>query len=224
MPQRLVFPDAQTTADVLTFAGRAARLGDSAVRLQARGGTLILTTAVLAPRSLIEATPTVLGLRLVPVDPELECDLAVSAAALVLADDDATAVVLPETALAPSWAGMSPPRGPWRGSGQIAASVLAARAQWGIAAVADELPRDAGDDVVRTVRAAVWGRPDEALAELPLGAAFAAFALGFIAGEEPAHIRTSGPWTRVTLVRGHVVVRGPVAQGLTPVRRTGASA
>ena len=222
MPQRLVLPDAQAAADVMTFAGRAARLGDTAVRLQGHGGTLVLSTAVLAPRSLLDSTPTVLGMRLLPVDPELECDLAVSAAALALDDDDATAIVLPLTALAPSWAGMSPPRGPWQAGEHIAASVLAARAQWGIATVSDGLPRDAGDDAVHTVRAAVWGRRDEALGGLPLGVAFAAFALGFIGGDEPALMLTSGPWTRLTLVRGHVLVRGPVAQGLTAVRNTGA--
>ena len=221
MSQRLVFPDPQAAADVLTFAGRAARLGDTAVRLQAKGGTLVVTTAALAPRSLLDATPTVLAMRMLPVDAELECDLAVAASALSVAPGDPAAVVLPETGLAPAWAGIAPPRGGWAPTGQIVASVLASRAQWGITAVADRLPTDAGDDVVRGIRAEVWGRPDDALHGMPLGAAFAAFALGFIGGDETAPILSSGAWTRITLVRGHVLVRGPVASGLTPVRRTG---
>ena len=53
--------------------------------------------------------------------------------------------------------------------------------------------------------------------------AFAAFALGFIAGEEQALIRRNGPWTRVSLSRGHVLVRGTVRNGLTAVRTTGAA-
>ena len=86
----------------------------------------------------------------------------------------------------------------------------------------EAVPTDAGEDVVRTVRASVWGEPDAALGGLPRGAAFAAFAMGFIAGEEPARRYSSGPWTRLSLVRGHVLVRGPVRVGLTQVRSTGA--
>lgn len=220
MSQRLVFPDPEAAADVVIFAGRAARLGDAAVRLQAASGTLVLSTAVLAPRTLLDTTPTVLAMRMLPVDPELECDLAVEASALSPGVDD-TSVSLPETALAPAWAGIAPPRRGWAPAGEITASVLASRAQWGIAAVADRVPKDAGEDAVRAVRATVWGAPDEALSGLPLGVAFAAFALGFIAGDESARVLTCGPWTRVTLVRGHILVRGPMAQGLTPVRRTG---
>ncbi|MFX5610901.1 hypothetical protein ABTD85_20980, partial [Acinetobacter baumannii] len=59
------------------------------------------------------------------------------------------------------------------------------------------------------------------LGGIPLGTAFAAYALGFIAGAEEAAVRTSGVWTRVTLKRGHVLVRGPVRSGLTAVRSTG---
>jgi hypothetical protein len=220
---RLVFPDAQAAADLLTFASRAAPLGDGAVRLRAAGGTLVVTSAPLAPRGLMDSTPTVLGLRAMAVDPELVCDLVVPAETLAPALDDARAVALPDSAVSAAWAGVSPPRGGWEPAGEVAASTLASRAQWGIAAVADAVPTDAGEDVVRAVRARVWGPPDEALAGMPLGVAFAAFALGFIGGEEQAALRTAGPWTRITLSRGHVLVRGPVRSGLTAVRRTGSA-
>jgi len=95
------------------------------------------------------------------------------------------------------------------------------RAQRGIAAVAESLPQNPGEDAVRAVRAAVWGAPDDALGGLPLGVAFAAFTLGFIVGEENALVRTSGSWTRVSLRRGHVIVRGPARTGMTAVRETG---
>lgn len=222
MSARLLFPDPQAAADLLTFASRAVRLGDGTVRLRADGGVLVTTAAPLAPRGLLDATPTVLGLRVSAIDPELECDIVVEAAALLPAPDDAQAVVLPDTATSPAWAGISPPRGGWEQKDAIDAAVLASRAQYGVAAVADALPENAGEDVVRVVRGQVWGQPDEALGGLPLGTAFAAFALGFIAGGEEAVVRTSGSWTRVTLARGHVLVRGPVRSGLTPVRRTGA--
>lgn len=221
MSARLLFPDPQAAADLLTFAGRTIRLGDGTVRLRARDGVLVTTAAPLAPRGLMDSTPTVLGLRASAIDPELECDLVVEAAALLAAPDDANAVILPDTATSPAWAGISPPQGGWEQTDAVDAAVLASRAQYGVAAVADALPADAGEDVVRVIRAQVWGQPDEALAGLPLGVAFAAFALGFIAGEEQAPVRRSGAWTRVSLARGHVLVRGPVRSGLTAVRSTG---
>lgn len=221
MPPRLLFPDPPTAADALTFAQRAVRLGDGAVRLRATSGTLALTAAPLAPDGLLDATPTVLGMRLMSVDPELECDFVVEAAALSRASDDPRALVLPETALTAPWAGISPPRTGWEPVGHLAAATLAARAQWGIAAVAEAVPNSAGAEVVRAVRADVWGRPDHDLDGLPLGVAFAAFALGFIAGEESATVRRLGPWTRVTLARGHVLTRTTMRSGLTGVRTTG---
>ncbi len=221
MSERLLFPDSHAAADLLTFAGRTAALGDGALRLRAQDGKLAMTSAPFAPRGLLDATPTVLGMRVLPVDRELVCDVAVEASALLVAPDDDRAVLLPETGLAPAWAGVSPSRSGWTSLGAVAASVVAARAQWGIAAVAEALPQDPGEDVVRAVRASVWGASDAELAGLPLGAAFAAFALGFIAGEEDAVVRTAGAWTRMTFARGHVLVRGPMRSGLTPVRETG---
>ncbi|WP_169582374.1 MULTISPECIES: hypothetical protein [Microbacterium] len=223
MSPRLLLADPESAADALTFAGRADRFTDEAVRLQATGGILVMTAAALAPRGIGDATPTVLAMRTLAADPELMCDLVVEASALSAAPDDATAVQLPDTALSPAWAGVAPPRSGWSERPGIDASVLAAKAQGGIARVADAVPTDAGEEVVRAIRASVWGAPDDELGGLPLGVAFAAVSMGFISGSETARVYASGPWTRVSLQRGHVVVRGPVAIGLTPVRRTGAS-
>ncbi|MGN8552678.1 UNVERIFIED_CONTAM: hypothetical protein OHV15_08840 [Microbacterium sp. SLM126] len=223
MSPRLLLADAESAADALTFAGRADRFTDEPVRLQATGGVLVMTSAPLAPRGIGDSTPTVLAMRTLGADPELVCDLVVEASALTAAPDDATAVQLPETALSPAWAGIAPPRTGWSARGGVDASQLAAKAQHGIARVAEAVPTDAGEDVVRAIRATVWGAPDEELEGLPLGAAFAAMSMGFISGAETARVFTSGPWTRVSLARGHVIVRGPVAVGLTAVRRTGTS-
>ena len=129
----------------------------------------------------------------------------------------------PTIALAPSWAGVSPPRGGWvqiethrRVGARLARAV-------GDRAVAESIPQNPGEDAVRAVRAAVWGAADDALGGLPLGVAFAAFTLGFIVGEEDAAVRTSGSWTRVSLRRGHIIVRGPARVGMTAVRETGLS-
>lgn len=223
MPPRLLLADPESAADALTFAGRAARFTVEGIRLQASGGVLAMTAAPLAPRGLGDATPTVLALRSLAADPELVCDLVVEASALSLSADDRSALDLPETALSPAWAGIAPPRSGWAARPGVEASTLAAKAQGGIARVADAVPTDAGEDAVRAVRAAVWGAPDDELGGLPLGVAFAALSLGFISGSETARVFANGPWTRVSLTRGHVLVRGPLVAGLTPVRRTGTS-
>ncbi|WOF24565.1 hypothetical protein N8K70_07880 [Microbacterium betulae] len=218
MTARLLLADDRTARDALTFAGRASRIGDGGVRLQAANGVLVMTAAALAPQGLLDRTPTVIALRVVGADPELECDLTVST---LTATADPNALALPDTALAPAWAGVSPPRGGWSRAGSIAAATLASRAQWGIAAVAHAMPESPGEEVVRSVRGNVWGEPDDELLGLPRGVAFAAFSFGFIGGEEEASVSTSGRWTRLTLARGHVLTRGPAVVGLTAVRETG---
>lgn len=221
MPLPLVLADSATADDVLTFVGRATRVTDEGVRLQAAQGVLVLTTAVLAPHGIFDQTPTVLGMRMVHADPELECDIVVSE--LNRAEDPAH-LALPETGLSPSWAGIAPPRGEWEQQGALASSVVAQRAQWGISAVSHGAAPGSGEEAVRQLRAAIWGDADADLGGLPRGMAFAAHALGFISGDEQVSVLRSGRWTRLAFRRGHVLSRGPVASGLTPVRETGARA
>lgn len=213
------FAGPRSAADALTFAQRSARLGDGYVRLRASEGILALSCAPLSPQTLLDETPTVLGMRFLQVDAELVCDLTIEAASLTLGEDPST-LVLPETAVSAPWAGVAPPRTGWTEVGTVSAATLASRAQWGISAVAQRVPTAAGEDVVRAVRSDIWGSDDDELGGLPLGVAFAAFTLGFIGGEEQAVVRRQGPWSRVTLERGHVVSRTSVRSGLTPVRST----
>ncbi|CAN7327023.1 MULTISPECIES: hypothetical protein [Microbacterium] len=218
MPHHLLLADADTAKDVLTFVGRAARISDEGVRLQATGGVLALTTAALAPHGLFDQTPTILAMRIVHADPELECDVVVDQ---LTQTDGLDRLTLPDTGLSPAWAGIAPPRGAWERSAVLDASTLARRAQWGISAVARGATPGAGEEAVRALRAAIWGEPDEELEGLPRGVAFAADAMGFISGEEQVSVTRSGRWTRLAFRRGHVLSRGPVASGLTSVRQTG---
>lgn len=218
MPLHLLLADAETSKDVLTFVGRAARITDEGVRLQASDGVLALTTAALAPHGLFDQTPTVLAMRIVRADPELACDIVVGE---LTAGEDGNQLVLPETGLSPAWAGIAPPRTGWEAHASLPASVIANRAQWGISAVARGATPGAGEEAVRALRAAIWGEADDDLAGLPRGIAFAADALGFISGEEDVPVTRSGRWTRLAFRRGHVLSRGPVASGLTAVRGTG---
>jgi len=211
--------DAESARDALTFAGRAAHISDEGVRLRAAGGKLVMTAAALAPRGLLDRTPTVLAMRILHADPEVECDLVVTELSQADRDD---AVALPESAISPAWAGVAPPQGGWAKKTELDSATLASRAQWGIASVAHQVPTDAGEDAVRAVRGSVWGAPDDDLGGLPLGVAFAALSFGFIGGSERVPVYAAGRWTRVSLRRGHVLSRGPAVSGLTSVRRTGA--
>ncbi|UUT35266.1 hypothetical protein [Microbacterium elymi] len=225
MAQRLVFPDPYAAADLLTFAGRAARTGDGAVHLQATGGMLRTTAAPLVRQGLLDATPTILGMRVLPADPELECDLVVEAVTLQSASDDPCAVVLPDTAVAPTlWSSAPLPRTGWEDLGELPADALRARAAWGMSAVAHALPFDPGEQVVRTVRGRIWSEPDDEVAGMPRGVAFVAVTMGFL-GDQPERVpvRGCGRWTRLSFRRGHVLWRGPAHTGMTGVRATGAS-
>ncbi|BDZ38128.1 hypothetical protein [Microbacterium suwonense] len=230
MTRPLVLADAETARDVLTFSGRAAQAGADGVRIQASDGVLVLTSAALAPQSLFDQTPTILAMRIVRADPELSCDLVVDE---LTAGDVPAELLLPDTARAPAWAGVAPPRGGWQQVGVLPATIVADRAQWGISAVAHGSPDGAGEDAVRALRARIWGEADEDLQGLPRGVAFAAHAFGFLGSAGPAgqviaaeqvRVTESGRWTRLAFSRGHVLSRGPAVRGLTAVRQTGPSA
>ncbi|KJL18642.1 hypothetical protein RN51_03481 [Microbacterium oxydans] len=220
MPHHLLLADPDTAKDVLTFVGRATRITDEGVRLQAADGVLALTTAALAPHGLFDQTPTILAMRIVHADPELECDVVV---VQLTQTDEPRQLGLPETGLSPAWAGVAPPRGAWEPLAVLDASTIAQRAQWGISAVARGAAPGSGEEAVRALRAAIWGEPDADLEGLPRGIAFAADAMGFISGEEQVRVSKSGRWTRLAFRRGHVLSRGPVASGLTSVRDTGSA-
>lgn len=219
MAEHLILADPQSARDALTFAGRAKQVGDEAVRLQASRGTLAMYAAALTPRGLFDGTPLILVLRVLRADPELECDLTVDSLTETI---DPRALRLPDLAVARSWAAVDVPRGGWTRTEEIPATVIRELAQAGNSDVAKALPLNPGQDVVSKVRSRVWGEQAEELAQLPKGVAFAAATFGFLGqSSERASVWRAGRWTRVSLSRGHVLYRGPVAVGLTEVRRTG---
>lgn len=220
MPTPLVLADAESAVDAQTFASRAARVGDGAVRLRAADGILVMTCAPIAQRGILDASPTILGVRVLAADPELACDLVVDGSSLRA---DGVTLSLPETGIRASWAGISPPTSGWTASGEVSSTDLAAAAHRGMEDVATAVPTDAGEDVVRQIRAAVWGASDPLLRGMPRGVGFVAQVLGFLGPDaESVLLRESGAWRRLSLRRGHVLVRGSVTSGLTPVRSTGA--
>jgi hypothetical protein len=211
----LVLADPQVTTDLRTYVSRARAADDGAIRLQAAGAVLAAYVCILRPRSLGEATPTVLGLRTMPLGRSLGAtvvDTTVSLASVAdrlarMAGDDVV-LSLPPTAVSESWAGVTPPRTGWERSGTVDASILQQAARDGIRDVAEAVPASPGALVVNTARSAVWSRPVPGTSSaLPAGAAFAAMTLGFLDPDAPSAVFRNGRWTRLSSSRGHVLVR-----------------
>jgi len=211
MTLRLTEPGA--AGDLGTYLGRAAGLQDGSVRLIAGGGILAVYVPVLSPTSLLDDGATVLALRTFAIDdPALELDVIVPAGSvrsrLEAAGEDGFDPGPPTPVYAVAWAGIVPPRGGWTRSGAVAASVLRDAAAAGIAEVAAAIPGTVGEAIVQAVRSRAWNVP--ITDAIPRGAAFAAEMLGFLPPdgvEETAACFEVGPWHRVSLARGHVLVK-----------------
>lgn len=208
--------DSLSLGDLQVYLGRAARVDDGAARLIAGGEVLAVYVGVLSPSGLLDASPTVLGLRTFALAAPADFDAVVPVRALLdrlvrrqneLVDPTAPVTVdVPPQAAAAAWAAISPPRGGWSPVGATPAGVLEQIAAAGIAEVAAAIPAGTGEQIVHRVRSEVWGRPVPGLEPLPAGAAFAALALGFL-GDDEVRVFETGPWTRLSTPRGHVLVK-----------------
>ncbi|WP_035764151.1 hypothetical protein [Arthrobacter sp. H20] len=210
----LVFTDPLVVADLRTFISRARAAEDGAIRFQAAGTVLAAYICILRPRILGEATPTVLGLRTIPLANPAQLDTTVALASVSdrLARMSETDVVMqvPPTTVTESWAGVLPPRAGWEARGDLSSELVETAARNGIREVAETVPNNPGALIVNSARGAIWGRSIEDLAvDVPAGAAFGAFALGFLATGERPSILTNGRWTRISTSRGHVLSRIP---------------
>lgn len=218
MTQTFTLTDSLYLDDLQVYLARAARVEDGAVRLIASDGVLAVYTAILYPRGLLDPSPTVLGLRtfaLVPGADGLvaEFDVVVPIRSLLTrvetVDHEHQGVItlsLPMEVNTVTWAAISPPRGGWHPIGSSTGAILDAAARSGIDEVATALPDGAGEQIVRRIRSEVWARPIPGLEHIPAGAGFAALGLGFL-GDDEVRIFETGPWTRLTTQRGHILVK-----------------
>jgi hypothetical protein len=219
MSQSFSLVDSLAVADLTVYLARAGRLEDGSVRLIAGSGVLAAYSAILYPHGLLDQSPTVLGLRTFAIEPGVAFDAVVPMRSMldrlarlqetIEGGSDAVAVEvrLPLEVSTVTWAGISPPRGGWRPVGETTYGLLDATARAGIDEVAAAVPTGTGEQLVQRVRAEVWGRPIDGLEFVPAGASFAAASLGFLAEGEPIALYETGPWTRLTTRRGHVLVR-----------------
>ncbi len=209
--------DSLALSDLQTFLGRAGRVEDGSVRLIAGSGVLAVYVAIFYPVGLHDETPTVLGLRTFALADQSSFDVVVPVRSLlerlarlrVEVDDPAAkvSVSLPIEVNTVVWTAISPPRGGWHGLDPIPSKDLIAVADAGIAEIRDAVPAGTGELLVHRARAEVWSRPIEGSEHIPAGAAFAIHTLGFLAPPEPVRVFETGPWTRLSVERGHVLFR-----------------
>ena len=224
MSSTFTLVDSLALGDLHVFLGRAVRVEDGSVRLIAGSGVLAVYVSVLHPAGLLDESPTVLGLRTFaltssgPDEPDA-FDVVVPVRSLLMrvegllqaaaAADVAEPIVvtIPMEVNTVSWAAISPPRGGWKPMPSTQWDVLDAVARKGIDEVATAIPSGTGEQIVHRVRTEIWGRPIDGLDFVPAGAAFAALSLGFLGEGDAVSIYESGPWTRLTTKRGHVLVK-----------------
>lgn len=210
--QQLHLVDHASRDDLRVFLERLQRAGQAEVRLVTRGSVLAVFGCTQAPVGLLDPTPVVLVLRSFALaeDPEAPVDITVMGRALL--DRIARmgvlgrALELPDALVAAAWAGVLPPSGGWQAAGVIDAVSLSNVAEQGVERVAQALPENPGDPVVRSVRASVWGA--EIVPGLPAAAAFAAETMGFLRDERQVRMARTPHWTRLDTSRGQVLVRG----------------
>jgi hypothetical protein len=223
MGSSFTLADTPTLDDLHVFLARAARIEEGTVRLIAGSGVLAVYVAVFYPQGLLDESPTVLGLRtvalrdsgqghdafdvVVPIRSLLgRLEMAKEARQADPSDSGPVSISLPMGVNTVTWSAISPPRGGWRPITGTTPAVLDAAARAGIDEVASAVPDAVGEQIVRRVRSEVWSRGIPGLEHVPAGAAFAALGLGFL-GDDEVRMFETGPWTRLTTVRGHVLVK-----------------
>lgn len=224
MSESFSLVDRYAVGDMQTYLSRAGRVEDGSVRLIAVGGVLAAYTAIFYPRGILDDSPTVLGLRTFALAGPASFDAVVPARSLlerlaraesllapaahdVPGEPEPVVLTLPHQVSTVTWAGISPPRGGWHPQGGADAALLERVARAGIDEVAAAVPTGTGEQLVQRVRTEVWSSPIDGLDHVPAGAAFAAFTLGFLAAGEDVQVFETGPWTRLSTSRGHVLVR-----------------
>lgn len=206
MATLLNFEDRLSLTDLQRFLERAQHICDGAVRFTANEGTLRATVCAFQPFGLLDASPTVLGMRVFKEGSGIELDALLSARAMLdriahLPEAETELGIPPmrETAV---WVGIEPPKGNWQHLKDFEPEILTDVAVRGIEEVADALPDQPGELLVREIREKVWGSEFEGL---PKSAAFTAHMLGFLRPGEPVRVLESGKWMRLSTTAGHVL-------------------
>ena len=210
----LRFADPETLEDLRTYVARARTLdADGAIRLQAHGLALAAYVDVLPGRG-PAMTGAVIGLRVMALAEPAEADAIVSLASVSdrLARGRSSpgpakdTFSIPTATVRAGWAAVAPPRSGWEVVGDVTAEDLRTVATQGIAEITEGVPTGSAAQVVAAIRQRVWDRESRTIPPVPSGAAFAAYALGFLT-QELVRVCAHGRWTRLSTATGHVLVR-----------------
>jgi hypothetical protein len=207
--QERLFLDDEGYADLRTFVSRARALdADGVVRLLAEGTVLAAYVGVLPGRGLL-GDGAVVGLRTMRLAEPTAVDVTVPLAAVAdrLAREVRGGMEVPPMVVQSPLGAMTPPRGGWETVGSLEASVLVDAARAGIAEVARGAAAGVGGAAVTDLRHRVWSRLTETVPPVPMGAAFAAYTLGFLEPAGRCAVAAHGRWTRLSSPHGHVLVR-----------------
>ena len=112
---------------------------------------------------------------------------------------------IPPTTVRVGWAAIAPPRSGWEPVATLSVADLKTIATQGIAEIVQDAPEGSGAHLVAALRQRVWARDSETVPPIPSGAAFAAYALGFLT-QDSARVFAHGRWTRLSTATGHVLV------------------
>jgi hypothetical protein len=204
----LRFADSETLADLGTYVTRARSLdAEGAIRLKSHGTTLAAYVDVLPGRE-PAMTGAVIGLRVMALAEPADVDATVSLASVSerLARGPSSILSIPPTTVRVGWAAVAPPRSGWELVGEVGVEDLRTVATQGITEITEGVPQGSGAQVVAAMRRRVWARDSRTTPPIPSGAAFAAYALGFLT-QRRAQVFAHGRWTRLSTEAGHVLVR-----------------
>ena len=211
LTQPLQFTDPRDLADLRTFATRAKSIDDGAIRLQASGPVLAAYVCVLRPRLLGEVDAD--HPRAADHGPGAagghgrhRPDLRGAGPAGPRGGERRRAAAAARDRHRILGRRRCAPRSGWEAVGTLQDSALRQSAEAGITEIAAIIPDKPGALIVNNARATVWGRELPGAGGLPLGAAFAALTLGFLADGEQQLYR-AGRWFRLSGARGHVLAR-----------------
>ena len=208
----LAFRDAESVRDLDTFIDRAGVIENESVRLLADGEVLTAWVQVLSPRGLSDTTPTVLGMRGSALASPAHVDLVVPIESLRVrlgnaeTEGDSVVVTLPAAVPSIRWTVTLPPRDGWEVTGKVNASDLDKVARDGVKEVQKNIPTEAEERVVRSIRSQIWGANISKKIGLPAGVAFAAVTLGFLT-EKTLPVSIRDPWIRVSSAGGDVIAK-----------------
>ncbi|SCK18566.1 hypothetical protein [Streptomyces sp. WMMB 322] len=201
---RLVFADPGEAAGLGAFLKRLLRWEKAAaVRIQAWNGVVGFFAKPARFEVLVVRTARLLE--------SAEADTTVSAGELLEGvEESAEAFTVPAAVTGPPWAGVLPPRGGWEVFGEVPADAVRA-----VAAAAVGEFRERAEKLERQERTRerldalaeeIWSRP-LGRTEMPLRAAHAAHALGFLTGGGQLKLLRAGSWLRLRTPAGSVAVR-----------------